>query len=726
MGINVGIDLGTTYSAVAVFDDASGSVKILKNTDDKNCTPSVTYIENGKVKIGDEAKSLQASGDLNAAAFYKSMMGEKGYTLYLDGKEYSPEELSGLYLRELIRDVSQHNNVQIDGAVITCPAYFNEFQRKATENALKAAGIKFLKIINEPTAAIIAYGLTGEGKKNVMVYDLGGGTFDVTIAEVNGTRVKVLTTNGNHQLGGKNWDAVIADELKQKFFDEYNVNIEDNPEDFYQLKVQCEDIKKRLTAGSTTTAVIQSQGYTGKYEITREFFDSATSSLLNETSLLIDRCFSEIGGGFSWKNLDEVVLVGGSTRMPQVKEFVRREYGREPITKNIDVDTIVAAGAAMQAKICVENRLVLGGDSGMRNATPGRSEKKRLVITGDSIQDITSHSLGILAFSKEDETIIENSIIIKKNSPLNKPEKRLYGFGGDKMDVFVLQGESDEPRDCTLLYKYCVSGFSRGKKTEFDLSLIYNQDGVVEVSSEAKDGSTLYVEKSIIDESIDQVMNRLIQEKKEEWVNPKICVSSSGCDDIGSILKSLNIEYDSFDSKSYDCEMLFLNCLTRDTIEPQKLRLFVEKGGCLYASCYMDDIIHIAFPNLFNFAGHIGSSMEKMPVDVIDEELHEYIGKQINITFNTQWAVLNSAQGEVILRASSNNEAKYANKPIMVKVKYNDGWIFYTSFHNYVNATEKEKNILQLLLFKQISTIKQSSIPMAIEKMSKGKYLLGG
>jgi len=515
MGINVGIDLGTTYSAVAVFDDEAGQVKILKNSDDKTCTPSVTHIENGKVKIGDEAKQLQGSGDLNAAAFYKSMMGEKEYTLYLDGREYSPEELSGLYLRELIRDVSEHNNVKVDGAVITCPAYFNEAQRLATLNAGKAAGLKVLKIINEPTAAIIAYGLTGTGKKNVMVYDLGGGTFDVTIAEVDGTRVKVLTTNGNHQLGGKNWDAVIADELKQRFFDEYNANIENNPEDFYQLKVQCEEIKKRLTNISSTTAVVQSQGYTGKYEITREFFDSATHSLLNETSLLVDKCFSELGGGFSWKSLDEVVLVGGSTRMPQVKEFVKREYGREPVTKNIDVDTIVAAGAAMQAKLSVENKLVLGGtSSGTSPAALGGSEKKKLVITGGDIQDITSHSLGMLALSK-DEKSFKNSVIIKKNSSLNTEFGNEYHFAGDNMDVFVLQGESDDPRDCTLLYKYCVAGFAKGKKTDFTLYFEYNQDGIVNVRVDAKDGTTLKVEKSVVNETIDEVINRLLIEREE-------------------------------------------------------------------------------------------------------------------------------------------------------------------------------------------------------------------
>jgi len=499
MGINVGIDLGTTYSAIAVFDDATGQVRILKNSDDKNCTPSVTHIEHGKITIGEEAKSLQASGDLNAAAFYKSMMGEKGFTLYLDGKDYTPEEISGIYLKELISDVSKYNNVKIDGAVITCPAYFNETQRLATLKAGERAGLKVLKVINEPTAAIIAYGLTGSGKKNVMVYDLGGGTFDVTIAEVDGTNVKVLTTNGNHHLGGKNWDDAIADELKKRFFDEHGIDIENNQEDFSQLKVLCEDIKKRLSNLSATTAVVKSQGCTGKYEITREFFDSATESLLNQTSLLAEKCFSEIGDGFSWKNLNEVVLVGGSTRMPQVKEFVRREYGREVVTKNIDVDTIVAAGAAMQAKLSVENRLSLAGSS-----------NNRLVITGNSIKDITSHALGMLAFSK-DETYFVNSIIIPKNSSLNTEFGKKYVFAGEKMDVYVLQGESEEPRDCELLYKYCVLGFTKGKKTDFTLYFVYNQNGVVDVRAE----TPLQVEKSVVNETIDEVINRLVREREE-------------------------------------------------------------------------------------------------------------------------------------------------------------------------------------------------------------------
>jgi len=721
MGINVGIDLGTTYSSIAVWDDATGQVKVFENSDNQVCTPSVTHIEKGKVTIGEEAKQLQAQGDLNTAAFYKSMMGEKDYTLYLDGREYTPQELSGLYLGELIRDIQRHNNVKIDGAVITCPAYFNDPPRLATEEALKINGVRHLKTINEPTAAIIAYGLTGTGKKTVMVYDLGGGTFDVTIAKVDGTRVKILTSNGNHQLGGKNWDAEIAEELKRRFFSEFNINIEDNQEDFYKLKVQCEEIKKNLTDITAKTATVQSGGYTGKYEITRQFFDEATYSLLNETILLVGRCFTDIGGGFGWKDLDEVVLVGGSTRMPQVKEFIRREYGREPVTKNINVNTIVAVGAAIQAKLCIDSQLVIPGPT-----TGG--EKQRLVITGEGIEDIATHSLGMLAFAA-DETSIINSIIIKKGSPLYQKYDKDYAFMGEKMEVYVLQGESENPYNYTHpLYKYCVSGFTRGIATEFKLCYAYNQNGVLEVTIEAKDGSKLNIEKSTVDETIEEVIARLLKEKEEsKWVNPKINVSSVGCDDMGDILTSIGIEYNDFTDKGFDCEMLFLNCCTDDDVDTDKLNAFVKKGGCLYASCYMDSDLETAFPEVFNFGGHEGVPMSSMIVDVLDAELQPYVGNQISVTFDTQWAVLNSVpKGEVILRASQNADSRYAGKPIMVKVRYGQGWIFFTSFHNHANASEKETNILKLLLFKQISTVTGSSIPMAIEKISKGKFSIGG
>ena len=519
MKINVGIDLGTTYSAVATFNKQKGAVEILKNDLDKSCTPSVICIENGQVTIGEEAKTLQAAGNLNTAAFYKSMMGEKGYTLYLDDKDYTPEDLSAEYLRALKRNVEEANGVQIDGAVITVPAYFNEAQRTATMRAGQRAGLRVLKIINEPTSAIIAYGLTGQGKKNVMVYDLGGGTFDVTIAAVDGARVKVISTNGNHQLGGKDWDLVLINELAQRFLDDYGVDLNDYPEEYKELQVKCEETKKKLTSLPSTSVTIQCEGYSGKYEVTREFFKEQTVNLLNETKSLIDRCFAEIGGGFGWHSLDEVVLVGGSTRMPQVKEMIIEEYGKPPITKNIDVDTIVASGAAMQAQLCTEDVLVLGGNAGAPTMSIGGSagnvgNSGGLVIRGADIEDITAHSLGMLALSKDESSYV-NSIIIKKNSKMNETFGRKYQFKGEKLDVYVLQGESTSPYESDLLYKYVISGMPKGQKNEFDVNFLYNTNGVVEVNAVLSNGQSLSAQQCEVTESISEIIERLKKEREE-------------------------------------------------------------------------------------------------------------------------------------------------------------------------------------------------------------------
>lgn len=510
MKINVGIDLGTTYSAVATFNKEKGRVEILKNDLEKNCTPSVICIENGNVMIGEEAKDMQASGNLNTAAFYKSMMGEKDYSLYLDGRDYTPEDLSCEYLRALKENIEKANNVEIGGAVITVPAYFNEFQRKATLRAGEKAGLRVLKIINEPTSAIIAHGLTGGGRKKVMVYDLGGGTFDVTIAEIDGTKVNVMKTNGDHKLGGRDWDYALVEEIRNRFLDEFDVDIENHPEEYMELQVKCEGAKKKLTNVSSTTVTVNCDGHTGKYEISRELFDERTENLLNSTILLVEMCFEEIGNGFGWHSLDEVILVGGSTRMPQIKERIIKEYGKPPITKNIDVDTIVAAGAAMQAQLCTDNMLVLGGTSAPRTG----GESSRLVIRGSDIQDITAHSLGILALSG-DETKYVNSIIIGKNCKMNTQFGKQYHFSGDTLDVYVLQGESQSPFECTLLYKYVISGMPGGKKNLITVNLLYNSNGVVEVNAELDNGILLSAKQCEVTEGLSEVIARLKRERDE-------------------------------------------------------------------------------------------------------------------------------------------------------------------------------------------------------------------
>ena len=518
MKINVGIDLGTTYSAVAVFNKEKGETEILKNSLGKNVTPSVIWIENGVVVIGEDAKAEQAAGNTNTAAFYKSLMGEAGYSLFIDGRQYTPEELSGLYLKALKGDIEEANCVEIEGAVITVPAYFGEVQRLATMRAGTAAGFKVLKIINEPTSAIIAYGLTGSTKKTVLVYDLGGGTFDVTIANVNGTEVDVVSTNGNHQLGGKDWDSIILEEAATRFRDEFGIDVHDYPEVYNELLVKCEQVKQKLTSLSSTTITVSCDGFTGKYEITRSFFEQCSAGLLNEKANLIQKCFFELsdkyGREIGWDCIDEVILAGGSTRMPQVRQFITERFCKPPVTQRLDVDTVVAAGAAMQAELCTSKTLVLGASSSRSS-----QQSSQIVIRSSDIKDITAHSLGMLAISKDDESTYVNSIIIPKNSRMNETFGRNYKLKGDSLDVYVLQGESESPYDCEILYRYVITGMPRGVTNEFTVNFLYNNNGVVEVNAVLSDGTILKAEQFKVTETADELIARLIHEKEDRMKN---------------------------------------------------------------------------------------------------------------------------------------------------------------------------------------------------------------
>ena len=565
MKINVGIDLGTTYSAVATFSKELGRVKVLKNSLNSECTPSVVCIQGDKVLIGEEAKDEQKCGNINTVAFYKSMMGDPGWNAYIDGQEYSAEQLSGFFLKGLVDDIVRTNNVEIDGAVITVPAYFNDKQREATIRAGKQAGLRVLKIINEPTSAIIAYGLTGGNDKNVMVYDLGGGTFDVTIAHVSGTKIDVLATNGNHQLGGKDWDEVLINDIKDQFYSEHGISIDDHEEDLKELQVKCEDAKKRLSSVPSVVISMQCEGVSGRYTVTREDFADKTSSLLNETISLINSCFEEIseaqGRSFGWANIDEVVLVGGSTRMPQVKDMIIREYGKPPITKDINVDTIVATGAAMQAELCVSNTITLTMGKPSNAGTSAPATPMTLTIHNSDIQDITAHSLGMLALASDEKSYI-NSIIIKKNSKVNETFSREYTFAGEKLQVYVLQGESRDPYDTDIIGAYSITGMPIDNKSKIKVNFLYNSNGVVEVNACLENGRTLSATREIVNETMSELVARLEYEKQEaeelarrrSRIEIMLVIDTSGsmCENIGEAQRAAKEFVNQFDlSRTY-------------------------------------------------------------------------------------------------------------------------------------------------------------------------------
>jgi len=480
--MKIGIDLGTTYSTVAGYDKKNSRPEIINNKFEKELTPSVIcFLDNGEILIGEDAKDMQAGGAGTIAASFKRGMGDNSFTVEANGKVYTAEDLSAMLLKKLISDAEEKSGEKIDSVVITVPAYFNDFQRKATIRAGEACGVKVMKIINEPTAAAISYGYNKETNKTVMVYDLGGGTFDVTIVKVNKGNIQVVGTDGNHLLGGKDWDAAIAKYACEHFAEEFGVDPRDDEPTKNELIVASENYKKVLTKMDSVNIPIKYEGNSGKYLLTREQFDMRTQFLLNATKDVCTKLLSDLGK--SWSDIDEILLVGGSTRMTQVPKFLEMVSGR-PVINHTDTDLAVAKGAAITSEFYCST------STGVREV---------------HITDVTAHSLGALSVSPGGDRYI-NDIMIKRNSKVpssvRKPFKIEPGNMTDVIEVYTLQGESRIPLDCYVLAKVVITGFyNSGDGAVIDIEYNYDENGVVRVSA-FQDGEPLQVDAEPVPDDI--------------------------------------------------------------------------------------------------------------------------------------------------------------------------------------------------------------------------------
>ena len=488
MGMKVGIDLGTTYSTVSKYDKKNSRPEIINNKFEKELTPSVIcFLENGEILIGEDAKDMQAGGAGIIAASFKRGMGDNSYSVEANGKVYMAEDLSAMLLKKLISDAEERSGEKIDSVVITVPAYFNDFQRTATIRAGEKCGVKVLKIINEPTAAAISYGYNRETNKTVMVYDLGGGTFDVTIVKIEKGNIKVQGTDGNHILGGKDWDAAIVKFVCEQFVEDYGVDPRDDEPTKNELIVASENYKKVLTKTDSVTMQIKYEGYAGKYTLTRDQFDVRTQFLLNATKDVMTKLLSDLG--MSWSDIDEILLVGGSTRMPQVPKFLERLSGK-PVIDHADTDLAVAKGAAITSEFYC-------------STTTGVRERQ--------ITDVTAHSLGALSVSPGGDKYI-NEIMIKRNSKVpssvRKPFKIEPGNMTDVIEVYTLQGESRIPLDCYVLAKVVITGFyNSGDGSIIEIEYNYDENGVVKVSA-YQDGERLQVDAEPVPDDINWMNGR--------------------------------------------------------------------------------------------------------------------------------------------------------------------------------------------------------------------------
>ena len=502
----IGIDLGTTNSCVCVYE--GGEAKVIANPEGERTTPSVVAFKNGEIIVGGAAKRQMIT---NKDTIYsiKRLMGTNE-KVEANGKKYTPQEISAMILGDLKKTAEAYLGEKVTKAVITVPAYFNDAQRQATKDAGKIAGLEVERIINEPTAAALAYGLDKQDEnQTVLVYDLGGGTFDVSILELGDGVFEVKSTSGNNRLGGDDFDKRIMDYLVEQFKKENNIDLSKDKMAMQRIKDAAEKAKKDLS-GVTTTQIslpFLSQGEDGplhlEMSLTRAKFEELCHDLFESTLEPVRKAMKD--AKLSKSDIDKVILVGGSTRIPKVQEIIKNELGKEP-SKGVNPDEVVAMGAAIQ-----------GG-----------------VLTGDVndivLLDVTPLSLGI-------ETLGGVcTVLIPRNTTIPTSKSQVFSTAADNqpaVDIHILQGERSMASDNKTLGRFQLTGIPAAPRGVPQIEVTFDIDANGIVNVKAKDlgtnkeqAITITASTNLTDDEIDKMVkeaeaNREADEKRKEEADVK-------------------------------------------------------------------------------------------------------------------------------------------------------------------------------------------------------------
>ena len=462
----IGIDLGTTNSCVAVME--GGKPTVITNTEGVRTTPSiVAFTKNGERLVGEPAKRQAVTNAERTISSIKRHMGTD-YKVDIDGKKYTPQEISAMILQKLKADAESYLGEKVTEAVITVPAYFNDAQRQATKDAGKIAGLDVKRIINEPTAAALAYGLDNEKEQKIMVYDLGGGTFDVSIIEIGDGVIEVLATNGDTHLGGDDFDNRITQWMIEEFKKTEGVDLSGDKMALQRLKEAAEKAKKELSTMTTTNINLPFITATSEgpkhldMNLTRAKFDELTSDLIERTAIPVQNALKD--AGITASELGKVLLVGGSTRMISAQEKVKQLTGKEP-SKSLNPDECVAIGAAIQGG-------KLAGDAG----------------AGDILLlDVTPLSLSIETMGGVATRLIE------RNTTIPTKKSQIFSTAADNqtaVDIHVVQGERQFARDNKTLGQFRLDGIPPARRgvPQIEVTFDIDANGIVNVS--AKDLGT--------------------------------------------------------------------------------------------------------------------------------------------------------------------------------------------------------------------------------------------
>lgn len=466
MGKIIGIDLGTTNSCVAVME--GGKATVIANAEGSRTTPSVVaFTKSGERLVGEPAKRQAVTNSDRTISSIKRKMGTD-YKVNIDGKNYTPQEISAMILQKLKGDAEAYLGEKVTEAVITCPAYFNDAQRQATKDAGRIAGLDVKRIINEPTAAALAYGLDNEKEQKVMVYDLGGGTFDVSVIDIGDGVIEVMATNGNNHLGGDDFDQRIVDYMVQDFKQKNGIDLTKDKMAMQRLKEAAEKAKIELSSSTTTNINLPfiSMNENGplhfEMDLSKAKFDELTHDLVEATAVPVQNALRD--AGITAADLGKVLLVGGSTRIPAVQDKVRQLTGKEP-SKTLNPDECVAIGASIQGG-------KLAGDAG----------------AGDVLLlDVTPLSLAIETLGGV------STVLIPRNTTIPCSKSQIFSTAADNqtsVDIHVVQGERQFARDNKTLGQFRLDGILPARRGVPQIQVTFDIDanGIVNVS--AKDLGT--------------------------------------------------------------------------------------------------------------------------------------------------------------------------------------------------------------------------------------------